>query len=256
MDNRDSTPVDSGAIRQELLEAGFYKLEKQFTHRELDACEKVLTQLLTGNNFSSAFLKKEMSSQIDSKKQQQVEILRPSLLSKQLRNSAVFKRCQTIAAHYFDADAYYLFDHAIFKMPGSSSITPWHQDQAYLDSELIIPSLHFWIPFQDTTANNGALRFAKGYQFALIPHKPAYPDNPRILEAIESPSQNIHTMDICRGDVSLHTHLTLHSATQNHSNEIRKAWVIHFGKSPSWHKHWSKLKRIATKNFTFFNASK
>lgn len=238
----NSEIVDCRLLRSELGTKGFYKIENAFTQHELNACEQRLTHLMFRESRSVKMFKKNMSAQPGESKSGQMEILRPSLLCNSLRSSAVFKRCHAIAATYFAHKAYYLFDHAIFKMPQSTTITHWHQDQAYLDAGITLPSLHFWIPFQDTTAINGAMQFASAVPTGLQHHEQAYPDNPRILKVVNPPTENVHTMEICHGDVSIHTNLTLHSATQNRSHGVRKAWIIHFGPCPNWYKHWLRIR--------------
>jgi len=137
-----------------------------------------------------------------------------------------------------------LFDHAIYKMPRGSTITPWHQDQAYLGKVPSVRSLHFWIPLQDTNSVSGCLRFVPGsHKNALLPHASAYVGNPHVLsvnlDAIRAVDVPLH-----KGDVSIHTSLTLHSAGANRSDAIRKAWIIHFGDKPRWFKHLMKARDL------------
>ncbi|HTF94659.1 MAG TPA: phytanoyl-CoA dioxygenase family protein [Cellvibrio sp.] len=223
--------------------SSFLKIENIFLENDLDTCETIISNLLESKGVFLSKIRTEMSENPRILKQQQLEIKRPSLLSRQLRESAVFNHCKKIAADYFDGHAYYLFDHAIYKMPGSQTITPWHQDQAYLGSDIIIPSLHFWIPFQVTTIENGAMQFVEHKYSHLLPHVAAYTTNPHVLKVADKPTGNIYTMNINKGDVSIHDHLSLHSSTANKSTHIRKAWIIHFGQKPEWYKHWLKVRK-------------
>ncbi len=230
--------------QQEIQRVGFCKIEKVFSNAELERCEKLLDAMMDKDGILLNYFKGDMSSENNAR--QQRELVRPAMLSFRLRRSAIFKRCFQIANAYF-GKAYYLYDHAIFKMPNSTTVTPWHQDQAYLGNAVIIPSLHFWIPFQDTYVNNGAMQFVAGSHHGLVPHMLAYPENPHVLKVIEEPHEHVCTMDIRRGDISLHTNLTLHSATTNNSESIRKAWIIHFGQQSEWYKRRLKLKQFISK---------
>lgn len=238
-------------LRASIQDLGFCRIQNVFSSDELDRCDSIITTMMEKEGFIVDLLKSDMSGDCDVKRQQ-MEILRPSLLSASLRKSQVYKQCYLIAKEYFGGSAYYLFDHAIFKMPNSTTITPWHQDQAYLGDDVIIPSLHFWIPFQDTDANNGAMQFIKGSHHKLLKHRLAYQHNSHVLTAVDYSENNCVSMDIKRGDVSVHTNFTLHSATANHSELPRKAWIIHFGEKPEIYKRVAKVKNGFIKNMNRF----
>lgn len=226
-----------------LARFGFTRIEKAFSSSDLDFCESEISSLMTGHRVTATLMKTDMSGRNDLSKSDQIEFKRPSLISRKLRTSNVFTCCRRIANSYFGGRSYYLFDHAIYKLPRGQTITPWHQDQAYLGSTTT-PSLHFWIPFQDTDSHNGTLQFVKENYYEMLPHESAYATNSHTLKVRVPPQRNIHTLKINRGDVSLHTPLTLHSSLPNNSDEVRKVWIIHFGPKPEWHKHWLKLKTL------------
>lgn len=238
-------------IRKSMQEQGFCRVQDVFLSEELDCCEKIITSIMERNGFFLGLLKTDMSVDNDCERKQ-LELLRPSLLSVALRKSQIYKQCYSIAKEYFGGSAYYLFDHAIFKMPNSSTVTPWHQDQAYLGDDMIIPSLHFWIPFQNTDINNGAMQFVKGSHYELLEHKLAYQNNEHILTVVNTPENNIVNMVINRGDVSLHTNLTLHSSTANNSDLPRKAWILHFGRKPEFYKQLFKVRNFFIKRVNSF----
>lgn len=225
---------------------GFCRVKNAFSEGDLNYCEAIITTMMERDGVILGRLKNEMSGVTKPAQKNQMELVRPSLLSHCLQKSAVFNTCRTIAEDYFGGRAHYLFDHAIYKMPFNDTVTPWHQDQAYLGPNVVIPSLHFWIPFQDTTAHNGAMQFIKNSHSQLLQHRPAY-EQSHILKVMEDPSDNIYSMDINRGDASIHTNLTLHSATSNKSEQTRKAWIIHFGQKSEWCKRWLQFKGATLK---------
>lgn len=238
-------------LRELIQSQGFCRIQNIFPSEELDRCESILTTMMGSKEFFVGLLKSDMSSDRDSS-QQQLEMLRPSLLSGSLRRSQVYRQCHAIAKEYFGGSAYYLFDHAIFKMPKSTTITPWHQDQAYLGDDVLIPSLHFWIPFQDTDANNGTMQFIKEGPPKLLSHTLAYQHNSHVLRVADDFEKNSVNMNIHRGDVSVHTNFTLHSATANNSELPRKAWIIHFGQKPELYKKFLKAKNTILKIINIF----
>jgi hypothetical protein len=225
---------------------GFSSADNVFPAYDLDLCEQLLSEITTSNSrWVSRFRNKMLT---ESSTEQQIEVIRPSFLNKQLRNTEVFKRCKNIADSYFGAKTYYLFDHAIYKLPNTSAITPWHQDQAYLGKDIIIPSIHFWIPFQDTSLLNGTMQYVEGSHTQLAEHTSAHPGINAVLKVTNTPIHNIFTMSIKRGGLSAHTNLTIHASTCNTSMETRKAWIIHFGTKPEWYKHILKLKNNLKKH--------
>lgn len=228
-------------FKESVKSKGFCRIKNVFSEKDLDHCESIITSKIEADNFYLAFFKAGMTENPD-RVERQIELSRPSVLSVELRKSPVFRLCHLIAKEYFGGTAYYWYDHAIFKMPNSSIVTHWHQDQAYLSEKIIIPSLHFWIPFQDTYAGNGAMQFVEGSHNNFFPHTLAYPGKSHILKVVNAPDAKIHCMGINRGDVSLHTNLTLHSAGVNKSEQTRKAWIIHFGQKPAWYKRILQLK--------------
>lgn len=229
-------------FRQEMKASGFYLLEDIFSSSDLDLCEAAVTSLIARTGFSGRLMRFDMSDTPCSDVPRQIELLRPSLLSSALRQSSVFKRCHEIARQYYGGKAYYLFDHAIYKMPGSETITHWHQDQAYLEPGVVIPSIHFWIPFQDSNINNGTMQFVRGSHESFIEHHPAYVNNSRVLKAEVKPQDEVVIVNVGRGSASVHSNLTLHATMQNRSDHIRKAWIIHFGSKSEFYKRWLKIR--------------
>jgi hypothetical protein len=228
-------------LKQEIAESGFARYEQLLDPLDVDLVDEIIT----------ALMEKSCSRKKDSNHghefSSQPELIKPSAISPALRASVVFSRCQKIATEYFGSHGYYLFDHAIYKLPQSTTTTPWHQDQAYLGVD--IPGLHFWIPFQNTSQKNGTLCFVKGSHKKLLPHIFAFPENKHVLTTADKPQSNIYPMDLAKGDVSIHTELTWHFSGENHTNDFRKAWIIHFSAMPAWHKRWLQVKSKLSQAF-------
>ncbi|TVP55178.1 MAG: hypothetical protein EA349_09780 [Halomonadaceae bacterium] len=236
-----SNEVDIQRIRSNIEGFGFCAVNGLFTESDLAESEKLIDELMHSSGRVVRKLRREMAENPPEEVWVQPELSRPAMLSTKLRKSPVFETCQTLAANLFEARAHYLFDHAIYKMPRTTATTPWHQDQAYLGEHVHSPSIHFWIPFQQVSEHNGAMRFATDQPGHLLPHGPAFASNPHLL-AVSAPPTDFHSANLQRGGASLHTNLTLHGTGPNPSDEIRKAWVIHFGRHPAWHKRVMQLK--------------
>src|SRR3569833_2700619 len=64
-----------------------------------------------------------------------------------------------------------MFDHAIYKLPRNKASTAWHQDEAYSGRAIPLRSVHFWIPLQDATIDNGCMWFIPGSNHGgVLPH--------------------------------------------------------------------------------------
>lgn len=231
--------------RRDLEADGFTHLRGVFHPRDLREVEAVLDALLVTTG-SAALLarRRDLSEVWNPGIPRQPEILRPSLAVPRLRRTSVYFKCRDVAAALLGCRAHYLFDHAIYKMPRSETHTPWHQDLAYLGEFAHgIRSLHFWIPLQDTTVEGGALMFVPGsHRWPLLEHVPAYERNPHVLMAASNGFPTGCCVPLEYGDASIHTHLTLHAAGPNRTDGIRKAWIVHFGDVPVWHKHVLKFR--------------
>ncbi|HEY2401080.1 MAG TPA: phytanoyl-CoA dioxygenase family protein, partial [Steroidobacteraceae bacterium] len=81
------------------------------------------------------------------------------------------RRCRDIASMLLGTPVGYQFDHAIFKPPMNQTATAWHQDEAYSHEAIPLRSVHFWIPLQPVTIENGCMWFVPGSnQNGLLPH--------------------------------------------------------------------------------------
>lgn len=160
------------------------------------------------------------------------EINRPAGMLRALRRSPIMARCAELARQLSGHRARYLFDHAIYKSPGTHSETPWHQDVAFDPTRNErSKELHFWIPLQDVSAANGCMRFVRGsHRATMLPHVPVGGRGGHSLEAQVDPSSigEIVECPIEAGGVTVHYATTLHGSTANHASSVRKAWIIHF----------------------------
>ena len=71
-------------------------------------------------------------------------------------------------------------DHAILKPAGYGASTPWHQDEAYWNPELVYQSLSIWMPLQDATVESGCMQFVpRSHRRGIVTHRPINND-PRV----------------------------------------------------------------------------
>ena len=229
--------------KAQLRRHGFASLHALFTDSELQAIEEMLDPLVLSASPAYRKSRRELSEDHRAGALRQPEFSRPSAAARALKHTAVYAKCQRVAENFLGGRAHYLFDHAIYKMPRSGAGTPWHQDQAYLGRSVRIRAVHFWIPLQETDTTNGCMRFVAGsHQAELEPHISAYAGNPHVLKTGADYGAVAVDFPLRKGDVGIHTNLTLHSSGPNESNDIRKAWIIHFGDRSIWYKRMMQLR--------------
>jgi hypothetical protein len=162
------------------------------------------------------------------------ELDRPTLLDPRLRETAVYRRCRDVARQLRGSATEYVYDHAIYKAPYSETPTPWHQDQAYNGHRVVLKTVHFWIPLQHATVENGCMFFVPGSHVrGFLSHV----DDGKRLRVGQADWPDAVACPIPLGGATLHTPLTLHYTPPNRSAAVRRAWILHFG---PWGR-WSKL---------------
>jgi phytanoyl-CoA hydroxylase len=134
-----------------------------------------------------------------------------------------------------------LWDAAVYKRPGASSETPWHQDEAvYRLSRQRRPRwiVYFWVALDDVGVDSGAIRFVPGsHQHPLLVHVWRNGDPTSSLEVAQPiEAEDAATIPLGAGDATVHHPRTLHGSGANLSDRCRKAWVLGIGKpkAPRW----------------------
>jgi hypothetical protein len=159
-------------------------------------------------------------------------------LQPELKKTLAYARCRQIAHEFLGVPVGYMFDHAIYKLPRNNASTAWHQDEAYSARAIPLRSVHFWIPLQEATIDNGCMWFIPGSNLGgVLPHHVAAvrtsgPDNKPAGATITT-----HTVDPTQavacplqvGSATVHHPLTLHYTGANQTDDFRRVWILHFG---------------------------
>ena len=124
----------------------------------------------------------------------------------------------------------FFHDHVLVKEPGSSIVTPWHQDKPYycVDGK---QSVSFWIALDDIS-KEGCLECIAGSHLSNILHKPKRfngndlyeNDNSKEVPDINSNRKDykILSWDIKAGDAVAFDFRTLHGASKNINKNSRR----------------------------------
>ncbi len=116
-------------------------------------------------------------------------------------------------------------DHALYKEPGGTR-TPWHVDQAYWPLAEST-NVTCWIALDDVPLDGGGMTFIPGSQ-ALKFEKWIELDEPEDLLkfAPKAKHRKPARFALRAGDATFHNGLTFHSASPNHTKNIRKGFAI------------------------------
>jgi hypothetical protein len=168
------------------------------------------------------------------------EINEAVILEPRLRQTLTYRRCREVARKLLGVPVGYQFDHCIFKPPHNKAPTAWHQDEAYSAGPIPLRSIHFWIPLQPVTVQNGCMWFIPGSnRTGLLPHhvvsrrfnSPVSPvaGNKGTIAANSVDDSTAVACPLPLGGATIHQPLTLHYTGANQSDGYRKVWILHFG---------------------------
>lgn len=230
----------SAALEQD----GFVVLDQVFTPEELREVEQIADWLLSDSSYVHhhrpfrRFLR-DMAPKKDSEGEmldgvcRQPELEYAGCLAPELLTTGVFRKCSQMAQALSGSISRH-FDHLIYKLPDSRTATPWHQDIAYTKAKLDLDTtaLHFWIPLQDATIENGCMHFERGSHRTPVRRHDQYDRRTggKGLQAAEAKLADAVSCPVQRGGLTIHTPRTLHYAGPNTSGETRKVWIIQFAR--------------------------
>lgn len=220
-----------------LVDDGFVAFDSLFTVDDIREARDLLDPLFERFASLPASLARDLGATDGSTTgPRSPEINRPTLLQPLLRKSGVYRKCRSLARKLGGRTIGYTFDHAIYKAPQNETPTPWHQDQAYNGHRKVLKTLHFWVPLQDASVENGCMHFVPGsHRTGFLQHSRR--SGKAVLEAEGSTWPEAVACPIPEGGATIHTPLTLHYTGPNLSTEVRRAWIIHFGP-------WGRLAKL------------
>ena len=159
------------------------------------------------------------------------EVNEAAVLVPELRETLTYQRCREVARKLLGVPVGYQFDHAIYKPPHNETPTAWHQDEAYNQEPIPLRSIHFWIPLQAATVQNGCMWFMPGSNHGpLLTHRIASRRGAGGTLAVDGLDASAAVAcPLALGGATIHHPLTLHYTGANQSSDYRRAWILHFG---------------------------
>jgi ectoine hydroxylase-related dioxygenase (phytanoyl-CoA dioxygenase family) len=148
-----------------------------------------------------------------------------------LLKTRFFRRAMGAARAMFGPAAKLMFDHVIEKSAYDGKAVEWHQDCAY-GSRVTLSArrLHWWLPLQPATAENGCMQFVRGSHLGpVLPHRRVTPwAHPRATRPPSDPS-SVVVCPLPVGGATVHLPKTLHYTGPNVTAGDRLAWIVQIG---------------------------
>jgi ectoine hydroxylase-related dioxygenase (phytanoyl-CoA dioxygenase family) len=130
------------------------------------------------------------------------------------------------------SSARFFHDHVLVKQPGTSAVTPWHQDQPYYPVQGR-QNVSFWVPLDSVARDTvmecvaGSHRWGKGYRPTRFDGTPLYPDDDfEDIPDIEAQRASLRILgwDVQPGDAIAFSFMTVHGAPANRARSTRRAF--------------------------------
>ncbi len=162
----------------------------------------------------------------------------PEFRYPQLLETVYNRNARTYAAALLQVDIGELssWGHMIRKAPGGRE-APWHQDEAYWESELEYHALGCWLPLHEVTVEMGAMQFVAGsHRRGVLDHEPLHGDvELHLLVAdIEIDPDDVVACPLPKGGATFHSQRTLHFTAENQTDRPRLAFPTEFQVAPVW----------------------
>jgi hypothetical protein len=230
---RTDTPVES--LAEQFKAEGFLRFERFIAPETLAELRDIYDRMLDG----------EIDCGINDRKLGEVtrQIMEPSAYHPTFRINEATRVGMRLAKALLDVERPRIaFSMLIYKEPGQTAETPWHQDFAYAQMPFTaagsnIPydeSVQFWVPLDDVDEDNGCMHFLPGGHLdPLHQHFVAggAPDDPGRLLAIRDPER---TLDLSKavacplpaGGATVHSFGTPHFTGGNRTSDRRRRAYI------------------------------
>jgi Phytanoyl-CoA dioxygenase (PhyH) len=168
------------------------------------------------------------------------QIMRPECSHPTFRNNparvAAIEAAGTLAGW---TESRFYYSQLLYKPPGHSHATPWHQDEAYGAVPFVPPGtrqpsfmMSFWVALDDVDADNGCMHFYPRTNDQLLAHRVVAgdaDDEGRMLGLEDETWMDPDRIVCCSleaGGATVHDAATLHFTPPNHSTRARRAYII------------------------------
>ncbi len=164
------------------------------------------------------------------------QVLGPEGQFPELRESIYFHNARRLAAKLLSVEQEKVGGggHMILKPAHYGNETPWHQDEAYWNPEVLPHSLSVWLPLDKATLESGCMQFIpKSHKGEVRWHRHIN-DDPLVHGLVTDdvdPSEAV-ACPIPAGGATFHHCRTLHYSAPNSTDQERRAYILVFSGPP------------------------
>ncbi len=164
------------------------------------------------------------------------QVLGPEKKFPALLETNYYRNARRIIAKLLGADESQISGggHMIMKPAQYGAPTPWHQDEAYWDPDMIPISASAWMPLDEATVESGCMQFIPGSHRDDI-HWHKHIDNDPTIHGLVTEEVDPGKAVACPlrpGGATFHHCRTLHYAGPNTSDHPRRAYILVLGAPP------------------------
>ena len=192
--------IKRDGMKDKFLKEGFSRLDPFITIGEVGKLRVVYDKLLNDKE-RTANLRSDLSGGSPDKGvvEKITQIMRPSLLEKDLLETTAYHSALKWAKELLGEDMELDFDMLINKAPYTDTPTPWHQDAAYWIKLPDKRSVSCWIALDEVYEENGCMWFVpRSGDMQIVPHK-ALPNGGALY--CETPLENTVCVPLGAGGV-------------------------------------------------------
>lgn len=161
------------------------------------------------------------------------QVLGPERKFPELKETLHYRNAHRLAARLLGVEEAEISGggHMILKPPRYGRETPWHQDEAYWDPNLIPRSLSVWLPLDPATVESGCMQFIPGSHKGEVRWHRHIDNDPTVHGLVTDdvdPSQAV-ACPIPIGGATFHDCRIMHYAGPNTTDKPRRAYILVLG---------------------------
>jgi ectoine hydroxylase-related dioxygenase (phytanoyl-CoA dioxygenase family) len=182
------------------------------------------------------------------------QVLGPERKVPELRETIYVRNARRMAARLLGLEASLVSGggHMILKPARHGRETPWHQDEAYWNPEVIPNSLSVWLPLDPGTLDSGCMQFIPGSHRGNVRWHRHIDNDPLVHGLVTDdvdPAQAV-ACPIPAGGATFHHCRILHYAGPNITGQPRRAYILVLSGPPAKrevpaHRPWQVEEREA-----------
>lgn len=156
-------------------------------------------------------------------------VLRPELWLPELCTTTFWRNGQRIAAQLLRSDPELIDCWGLLMRKPANDLDalPWHQDEAYWETEFDYEAFTCWLPLDPATIDSGCLKYIPGsHKGGIRPHRFLHDDPTISALTIDNIELNLvahHPVPV--GGAALHHCRTVHGSTPNKTSQTRRAYM-------------------------------